>query len=308
MGRETAGRADRIGRAAGYTAAAALVPYLVVKVTWVIGSLLGVLPVGRGFGLGGWLVLNTVTIGMAATGITLGLALVRPWGLRIPGRVVGFVAGVGSGFLVSILPFVVVSALVDSGSGAPGGSGGSGGDAAMPHWEAVLVQCSFVGTGFALAVAFPAYVHRRWPGLLRRRERPRGTRLPASAAAVIGLAWLYWAAGGSLGIAQRDERPADWHVLVAVSAWWALAASAALPALARGRPGRVPYPVLLAAAWLGSGSMFAWSGWRLPATLYVAMAHPADVAYPESVAAAVALHAAAVVTGAAIIRTLARDG
>ncbi|MFJ8791592.1 hypothetical protein [Streptomyces sp. NPDC102462] len=71
-------RADRIGRAAAYGAAAALVPYLVIKVSWVVGSLLGLLPVGRGFGLGGWLVLNTVTIAMAAAGITLGLALVRP--------------------------------------------------------------------------------------------------------------------------------------------------------------------------------------------------------------------------------------
>lgn len=48
-----------------YGAAAALVPYPVIKVTWVVGSLLGPLLVGRGFSRGGWLVLNTVTIGMA---------------------------------------------------------------------------------------------------------------------------------------------------------------------------------------------------------------------------------------------------
>ncbi|MFF4840801.1 hypothetical protein [Streptomyces collinus] len=40
-------------------------PYPVIKVTWVVGSLLGPLLVGRGFSRGGWLVLNTVTIGMA---------------------------------------------------------------------------------------------------------------------------------------------------------------------------------------------------------------------------------------------------
>lgn len=119
-------RWDRIGRAAAYGIVAALVPYLVIKVSWVVGSLLGLLPVGRGFSLGGWLVLNTVTIGMAAAGITLGLALVRPWGMRIPGWLVGFFAWVGSGFLVSILPFVVVSALVNSGTGSSGGSGSPG--------------------------------------------------------------------------------------------------------------------------------------------------------------------------------------
>ncbi|MFF2203508.1 hypothetical protein [Streptomyces sp. NPDC058145] len=304
-------RWDRIGRAAAYGAAAALVPYLVIKVSWVVGSLLGLLPVGRGFSLGGWLVLNTVTIGMAAAGITLGLALVRPWGMRIPGRLVAFIAWVGSGFLVSILPFVVISALVNSGSrtGGSGGSGSSGGDAAMPGWEAVLLQCSFVGTGIALAVALPAYLRRRWPHVLRRPERTptsTGPLWPAVTGAVTGLAWLYWAAGGPLGIAHRDERPANWHVLVGVSACWALAASAAVLALVRGRSTRLPYPLLLAPAWLGSGSMFAWSGWRLPATLYVALAHPSDVSYPENVAVAVTLHLTAVLTGAGIMRTLVR--
>ncbi|MET7458097.1 hypothetical protein ABZT03_40890 [Streptomyces sp. NPDC005574] len=276
-----------------------------------VGSLLGLLPVGRGFSLGGWLVLNTVTIGMAAAGIMLGLALVRPWGMRIPGWLVGFFAWVGSGFLVSILPFVVVSAFVDSGTGSSGGSGTSGGDAAMPGWEAVLLQCSFVGTGIALAIALPAYLWRRWPHALRRPERPRtrtspGAVLPAVTGAVTGLAWLYWAAGGPLGIAHRDERPASWHVLVGVSACWALLASAAVLALVRRRSTRLPYPLLLALAWLGSGSMCAWSGWRLPATAYVALAHPSDARYPENLAVAVALHVTAVLTGAAIMRTLVR--
>ncbi|MFI6564257.1 hypothetical protein [Streptomyces sp. NPDC050534] len=310
-------RWDRIGRTAAYGAAAALVPYLVIKVSWVVGSLLGLLPVGRGFSLGGWLVLNTVTIGMAAAGITLALALVRPWGMRIPGRLVGFVAWVGSGFLVSILPFVVFSALFDSGtgtsggSGSPGGSGSAAGDAAMPGWEAVLLQCSFVGTGIGLAIALPAYLWRRRPHTLFRPEHPRassGSLWPVVTGAVTGLVWLYWAAGGSLGIAHRDERPADWHVLVGVGACWALAASAAVPALLRCRSTRLPYPLLLAVAWLGSGSMFAWSGWRLPATVYVALAHPSDVRYPENVAVAVTLHVTAVLTGAGIMRTLVRGG
>lgn len=318
-------RGDRIGRAAAYGAAAALVPYLVIKVSWVVGSLLGLLPVGRGFSLGGWLVLNTVTIGMAAAGITLGLALVRPWGMRIPGWLVGFVAWVGAGFLVSILPFVLVSALVNAGTASPGGagdsggsggtvaSGGSGGDAAMPGWEAVLLQCSFVATGIALAIALPAYLRRRWPHALRRPEQPAtrtssGPPWPTVTAAATGLAWAYWAAGGSLGIAHRDERPASWHVLVGVSACWALAASAAVLALVRSRSARLPYPLLLALAWLGSGSLFAWSGWRLPATVYVAVAHPSDVGYPENVAVAVALHVAAVLTGAGMMWTLVGGG
>ncbi|MGV9291920.1 hypothetical protein [Streptomyces sp. NPDC003719] len=301
-------RWDRIGRAAAYGAAAALVPYLVIKVSWVVGSLLGLLPVGRGFSLGGWLVLNTVTIGMAAAGITLGLALVRPWGMRIPGRLVGFFGWIGAGFLVSILPYVVVSAFVTPDGGS---ANDSGSDGSMPGWEAVLLQCSFVGTGIALAIALPACLWRRRPDMLRRPDPPRtrasaGSLWPALTGAVTGLVWLYWAVGGSLGIAHRDERPAGWHVLVGVSACWALAASAAVLAIARRRPARLPYPLLLASAWLGSGSMFAWSGWRLPATVYVALAHPSDVSYPENVAVAVALHATAVLAGAGIMGTLLR--
>lgn len=307
-------RWDRIGRTAAYGAAAALVPYLLIKVTWVVGSLLGLLPVGRGFGRGGWLVLNTVTIGMAVAGITLGLALVRPWGLRIPGRLVGFVAWVGSGFLVSILPFVVLTALVGSGtasSGSAGSTGSPGPDAALSGWEAVLLQCSFVGTGIGLALAFPAYLRRRRPHALRRLAGPGartapGPLWPAVTAAVTGLAWLYGAAGGPLGITHHDERPAGWHILVAVSACWAVTASAAVAALLRQRPARLPYPFLLALTWLGSGSPFAWSGWRLPATVYVAPAHPSDVVHPENVAVAVALHATALLTGAEIMRTLVR--
>ncbi|MEU3834227.1 hypothetical protein [Streptomyces microflavus] len=42
-------------------------------------------------------------------GVALALALVRPWGMRIPGALVAFCAWVGSGLLVSILPFGVLS-------------------------------------------------------------------------------------------------------------------------------------------------------------------------------------------------------
>ena len=103
----------------------------------------------------------------------------------------------------------------------------------MPGWESLLVEASFVGTGICLAIAVPAYLWRRWPHALRPPEQPRilrssGPPWPAVTGLMIGLAWLYWAAGGSLGIAHRDERPANWHVLVGVSAFWVLTASATL--------------------------------------------------------------------------------
>ncbi|MFJ6483657.1 MULTISPECIES: hypothetical protein [unclassified Streptomyces] len=305
-------RWDRVGRRAAYGAALALLPYLLIKVSWVVGSLMGLLPVGSGFGKAEWVVLNTVTIGMAAIGIALALALVRPWGMRIPGALVAFCAWVGSGFLVSILPFGVLGALLDTGGDAPGGGGGSPGDPAdpaMPVWEGVLVQFGFVGMGLGLTLAVPAYLRRRWPDAFTGRvgEGPR-TALPRAAVvgAVVGLLWLYWAAGGTAGLAHPVERNADWYVLGAVSGFWALAASAAVGMIARARPARLPRWLPLVFGWVGSGSLFAWSGWKVPITLYLAWAEPVGARPPENLAVAVTLHACAVVAGATMLRTLVR--
>ncbi|WP_405786105.1 hypothetical protein [Streptomyces sp. NBC_01367] len=305
-------RWDRVGRRAGYGAALALLPYLLIKVSWVVGSLLGLLPVGNGFGKAEWVVLNTVTVGMAAIGIALALALVRPWGMRIPGAPVAFCAWVGSGFLVSILPFGVLGALLDTGADTQGGGAGSPADPtdpAMPVWEGLLVQFGFVGMGLGLTLAVPAYLRRRWPDVFAGRigGGPR-TALPWAAVvgAAVGLLWLYWAAGGTAGIAHPVERNADWYVLGAVSGFWALAASAAVGMIARARPARLPRLLPLVFGWVGSGSLFAWSGWKLPITLYVAWAEPVGARPPENLAVAVVLHGCAVVAGAAMLRTLVR--
>ncbi|MBT2546407.1 hypothetical protein J7E99_38550 [Streptomyces sp. ISL-44] len=298
-------RWDRVGRRAAYGAALALLPYLLIKVSWVVGSLMGVLPVGNGFGMAEWVVLNTVTVGMAAIGIALALALVRPWGMRIPGALVAFCAWVGSGFLVSILPFGVLGVLLDAG----GGSQGGGEDPAMPVWEGVLVQFSFLGMGLGLALAVPAYLRRRWPEAFTGRVGDGPRTAPPWAAAVgaaVGLVWLYWAVGGTMGIAYPAERVTDWYVLGAVSGFWALAGSAAVRMVARARPARLPRWLPLVFGWVGSGSLFAWSGWKLPVTLYIAWADPVGASPPENLVIAVVLHLCAVVVGATMLRTLVR--
>nr|WP_251096693.1 hypothetical protein [Streptomyces sp. Caat 7-52] len=317
-------RWDRVGRGAAYGAALALSPYLLIKVTWVVGSLLGVAPIGKGFDITGWVLLNTVTIGMAGIGIATALALVRPWGMRIPGRLVLFCAWTGSGFLVSILPYAVFSTLLDAAHGGSGGGGGSD-EAVMPGWEAALVQFSFVGMGLGLAVALPAYLRRRWPHAFlgrvgdgdgadtprpgaasRRRRVVEAARASwvALVAVVVGLVWLYWAVGGTLGISRPDERDTNGYVLTGVGAFWALAGAAATRTLARARPAGLRHRLLLGLGWLGSGSLFAWSGWKLPIMLLFALVHPADVTLPENLAVAAVLHLAAVVAGAAMLRTL----
>ncbi|MGE7385095.1 hypothetical protein ACQKM2_06270 [Streptomyces sp. NPDC004126] len=295
-------RWDRAGRMAGYGAALSLTPYLLIKVAWVVGALVGVVPVGEEFTTAEWVVLNTVTVGMAAIGIGMALALVRPWGMRMPGSLVGFCAWVGSGFLVSVLPFSVFGGL----GGQGGGDGG-----ALPAWEGVLIQLGFLGTGIGLAVAVPAYLRRRWPEAFAGRigDGPRGAGAwPAVLAAAVGLVWLYWAAGGTVGIAHPAERVAAGYLLGAVSGFWAVAGAAAVWVTARARPGGLPRWVPLVFGWVGSGSLFAWSGWKLPLTLYVALAEPAGVTPPEDPVAAVLLHLCAVVAGAGMLRVLVRSG
>ncbi|UFQ14043.1 MULTISPECIES: hypothetical protein [Streptomyces] len=298
-------RWDRVGRCAGYGAALAIAPYLLIKVSWVVGSLLGLAPIGKGFNLASWVLLNTVTIGMAATGMALALALVRPWGMRTPGWLAAFCAWTGTGFLVSILPYAVLSTVLDAVRGDTANSGGD--DSAMPGWEGALIQCSFIGMGLGLTLALPAYLRRRWPEVFTARAGgSTRTAVPWSAfvAAVVGLAWLYWAVGGTLGVAHPAEQDTKWYLLTGVGAFWALAGAAAIRTLARSRPARVPHPLLLTLGWLGSGSLFAWSGWKLPLTLFVALAHPTDVTLPEDLAVAAVLHLAAVVAGAGMLRSL----
>ncbi|WP_331761803.1 hypothetical protein [Streptomyces sp. NBC_01546] len=299
-------RWDRVGRNAAYGAALELSPYLLIKVSWVVGSLVGVLPIGNGFGLAEWVVLNTVTVGMAVIGIALALALVRPWGMRIPGPLVAFCSWVGSGFLVSVLPFGLFSALLNVGGDSQGGGGD---DPAMPVWEGVLVEFSFVGMGLGLALAVPAYLRRRWPDAFIGCVGDGPRTVPPWAAfvgAVVGLVWLYWAAGGTLGIAHPAQRNTDWHVLAAVWGFWALAGSAGIWTVAQARPAGLPRWLPLTFGWVGSGSLFAWSAWKLPLMLYVALADPAEVTPPESLTVAVVLHLCAVVAGAAMMRTLVR--
>ncbi|GAA2086286.1 hypothetical protein GCM10009801_48630 [Streptomyces albiaxialis] len=85
---------------------------------------------------------------------------------------------------------------------------------------------------------------------------------------------------------------------------WALAGAAAVRALVRGRPRRVPRWAVFVLGCLGSGSLFAWSGWELPVTALVALGVPVGLELPEEPVAAVAVHAVAVAAGAGMLRTL----
>ncbi|GAA2019850.1 hypothetical protein GCM10009839_15460 [Catenulispora yoronensis] len=332
---ETVTRWDRIGRIAAYGAAVTLTPYVVIKASWVIGSLFGVLPVGTGFNLAGWVLLNTATIGMAVAGIVVALSLVRPWGRRLPGRPLAFCAWVATGFLVPLLPYAVLTSVFQPRQQA---AGQQADPAAMPGWEAALVQTGFIGMGLGLLLGLPAYLRRRWPAMFtvrlpatgtgtatgtgngtatgtgtapsRRRDLPPAALGIATAlAAVVGVFWLSWTAGSRLGVAHPVDADASWRILNGVSGLWAVIMAISISRLRRDRPGRLPRWIPAGAAWIGSGTLFAWSGWKLVITLILLTIRPADVALPENLAVAAVLHALAVVaaaiSGLALVRATA---
>jgi hypothetical protein len=294
---------------AGLGAAVALLPYVAVKLLWVVGAVLGLLPTGSGLGLAGWVGLNTATIAMALVGCVLGLALVRPWGLRVPAAPLVLVAWIGSGFLVAMLPYLALSALLTdpAGGGPASGPGDTGGtaDPAIPGWEAAAMQVSFVGYALCLVVAVPGYVLRRWPALRLppgngdgpgRTPRRGAPPWLAGAAVVPGAVWLWWAAGGTTWLSRPDLVDGQGRLLRLVLGAWALVGAAAAQSVASGRAGRGT----LAALWVASGSMVSWSTWVSTLT-WVARAAGRDdlVVLPERPVVGLLLNVVAVVAGCA---------
>ena len=93
--------------------------YLGVKVLWIATTvLLGEEP--DGWNAGSWITLNAATALMALVGVVVGLALARDWGQRVPAVLVVPPLWLASGFLVTMLPYMVALPLLEAAGG--GGS------------------------------------------------------------------------------------------------------------------------------------------------------------------------------------------
>ncbi|MFJ6616784.1 hypothetical protein ACIQOW_04265 [Kitasatospora sp. NPDC091335] len=257
---------------AAWTAVAATVPYLTLKLLWLTGHPVGVDDPGAMDRL--WL-LNLLTFGMDAIAVALALAFVRPWGRRAPAGLVAFPMWVATGLLGTILvalPLYLLSLLVLGPEPADPEEQGLGG------WVFLVVYGGFAVQGLALLTAFALYARRRWAGLLRERigdlpDSPTVTvqRVLACVAALLaaGVAAgrAYWALGGTAGLPQvmAEDRNRGVAVMNGVTAVMAVAAVAALLVLVfRIRPGRrLLVPLLV--VWTAAGSLFGWGGWQLVA-------------------------------------------
>lgn len=294
-------------RLAGYGAAASLSLYLAVKVVWVALALAGRAPAD--FGSVDWVVLNTVTVGMAATGVVLGLVLAHGRRWRTPAAPLVFFAWTGSGFLVPLLPYGVLSALLGAAGVKTGTeSGDSGGDAA-PSWELLLIGIGFTGMAVGLAVALPVYMRERWPAafLGRLADRGRTTVRPACTLAVVTavptVLWTYWSLGGTHGLdpAHRDLIDLNSRLLMANSALWALLGIWSTWSIASARP-NMPVWLPMTLGFTASGSLFAWSSWKLA----VAVFRPGGYAAAEYPAVTIVQHGLAIAGGGLMMAALTK--
>ncbi|MBE1582510.1 hypothetical protein ACFPOI_25385 [Nonomuraea angiospora] len=276
-----------VRRFAGFVAAVAMSLYLLVKVIWIAAEVWQ--------GTAHWVLLNAVTVVMALAGAALGLALAQSWGTRLPDWLVLPLGWVAGGFLVSMIPFMIVGSLVAPSAPEPAA-------AATPAWETVLIGVGFAGMAVALVVGLPLFLRERWPRAFAGRvgrERADGRFLWALAPlGALTAAWISWAAGSTYGLLTVVD--AQGRLLMADSALCAAAAGWSLWALGPWGSGRTPVWLPMAVGFVASGSLFSWGAWRL-AWLVAGAYQPVELR-----GVAVAEHCVAVCAGLAVLLALSQ--
>ncbi|GAA2019840.1 hypothetical protein GCM10009839_15450 [Catenulispora yoronensis] len=289
----------------------AAVPYLTLKALWICGVGVGVHGSAlRGGAMAG---ANAVTVLMDGTAVAVALALVRPWGLRVPAWVLVFPMWVATGFLAPVVVGAPVAALAGAASGGVGAGGrGGGGTESLSGWVFALVYGGFGVQGVALAGGFVLHVRDRWGRLfaLRLCDLPGGvvdgvrrtlvTGVGVFALVPIGV-HLYWAAGGAAGHPADPDGPASRFVLESVFALVPLAGVIGAVILVRRRDG-APARWALVAAWTGTAAMFSWGlWWELAGTVPTPVTRGEDLRGIAGVGAAQMLAGAVLATALALL-------
>ncbi|SEG61601.1 hypothetical protein SAMN04489712_107227 [Thermomonospora echinospora] len=261
--------------AACYLTIAACVPYLTLKIAWLGGGTVGWKDPAEAEGSALY-VANAITLGMDALAAVVALTFTYRWGRHVPAWLVLTPIWVGVGLLapiaLSAMPVVVIESLT-----GPAGVGGS--EAGLEGWVYAMVYGGFTLQAAGLAAAFTLYARDRWADLFRLgtaelaqgRTRPLQAVLAVAAAVLVAgyaAVQLYWAFGGTAGIAEESAavRTATASLVNGVWAVMALAGAGGLLTLVY-RRGSGPLWRPLAAAWVGSGSVFAWSLYGLVVVL-----------------------------------------
>ncbi|MEX1079855.1 MAG: hypothetical protein WED09_12205 [Homoserinimonas sp.] len=140
-------------------------PYVLVKIAWLAGSDFGMLP-GAGTGemsTPRFVIGNTLTLGMDLMAVLLALALVKPWGRRVPAWLVFTVGGAATGLLAPILigvPLGSALQLVIEGRVTSGAEGN------LQGWMFAMIYGGFGLMAVALAILLGLYAEDRWGDLI----------------------------------------------------------------------------------------------------------------------------------------------
>jgi hypothetical protein len=257
---------------AGYGAIACALPYLALKIVWLVGGTLGVADrsLMRETSM---LVLNAVTAGMDLVGIGIALAFTHQWGLRIPAWLLLPPMWVATGLLARFVVWVPIVATINAlaSDALPRVAGGP-----VQPWVYVLVYIEFVGLGIGLMLAFLMYVRIRWGDTLRSSTSaiPPGpthdVQVPlANAAALLAMALAVlhfaWAFGAPIGLSEHAaaRRTILGSLLNAINAAMMLAAATGMLMIVHRLGRNIPFWLSLAMTWTGAGSLFAWGLWPL---------------------------------------------
>jgi hypothetical protein len=124
------------------------------------------------------------------------------------------------------------------------------------------------------------------------------------AAAGLGLLWSYWALGGTVGFdpGHRDHWDLNGRLLNASSGLCALAGAWSMRAVTSRRPARLRRWVPMTVAFGTSGSLFAWSAWKLAMVVF----RPGGFVPAEYVMVAVVEHVGSIGAGAALMTVVVR--
>lgn len=260
-------RREVLRRRLGLAAMVACLPYLTLKLLWVLGVDVGVVDL-HGTGRGTWIAVNLVTFLMDATAALIAYLLTRPGGPRVRTWLLALPMWTASG-LLSVIMLAVPLGAAQPLFGGPNPFRDQ--DGFLEPWVYGVVYGGFIVEGAVLMGAFGLYLHDRHGPLLHAPATAFARRLPAPARtaalaaagllAATGAVHLAWACGARFGLtAERlAELDGTARLTQGVQAALALAAAVGTVVAVRGLS-RVRVRLPLAAACVGSAAAFGWGG------------------------------------------------
>ncbi|WP_410821897.1 hypothetical protein [Micromonospora sp. 050-3] len=179
----------------GYGVVVAVLPYLLLKVLWIGGVMVGV-PEGSPARGADFVGPNVVTATMDVVAILVALAFTHRWGMRLPVWLVLAPVWVGTGLLMPAVIEVVNGALAGA---ITGGREVSLAGGLVAPWVYVVVYTSFALQGLLLGAAFVAYARTRWSYIF---DRPPAAGTGATRGLQVVLAWAGGTAAGAVAVAH----------------------------------------------------------------------------------------------------------